>query len=100
MLEEEESPNLFTLQSIESAYWEIETIQYSLKPNVQYRLNVIHLNIHSILDKQDKMKLLLSKLNEHNINIDCVLLCETYLTDNIQLVNIPGYTYVYKKGKQ
>ncbi len=42
MLEEEDNPHLCTLQSFESAYWETETRQNSLKPYGEYRLNVIH----------------------------------------------------------
>ncbi len=58
---------------------------------------MIHINILSLLDKQHKLKLLLFELSERNINIDCVLPCETFLTDNItQLVNIPGFTNVYE----
>ncbi len=43
------------------------------------------------------LTLLLSKLNGHNINIDCVLLCEIFLTDNLShLVNISAYTSLYE----
>jgi hypothetical protein len=51
--------------------------------------------------KFDKLKLLLSEIQEQRVHIDFVLLCETFLTDNIaQQFNIPGYNLVCKNRRK
>ena len=63
-------------------------------------LNVLHMNIHSLLDKQDNLKIILQTLHDKGIIIHCLLLCETFLIDDLtRLVNIPGYSLISKNGK-
>ena len=57
----------------------------------------MHLNIQSLPAKFDQLKLLISNLNDQHIYLDFILLCETFLTDNIaNQFNISGYDMVYK----
>ena len=58
-----------------------------------YNLNVLQLNIRSILSKQIELKQLLHTLENKNSRVDIVLLCETFLNDKTtKLVNIPSYS--------
>ena len=58
-------------------------------------LRILHVNIHSIPSKLDDLKSLLEKLKQNEINIDLLLLCETFLTENNKnLFNIPGYDLI------
>ena len=55
-------------------------------------IHVFIINIQSLPAKFEKLKYLISEFQEQNIDIDFILLCETFLTDNIaQQFNIPGY---------
>ena len=61
----------------------------------------MHLNIRSLPDKFDRLKLLLTQLDNININIDFILRCETYLTDrNHDWYQIPGYKLISRHRKQ
>ena len=52
----------------------------------------MHHNVHSILAKQTELKELLNGLYTENLDLDAILLCETYLNTHIQnLVDIPGF---------
>lgn len=58
-------------------------------------LTSMHLNVQSLPAKFDKLKDLLSELNEQNIHIDLILLCETFLNkNNFNMYNLPGYKFV------
>ncbi len=60
-------------------------------------LKVIHLNIHSLPDKFDRLKTLLAIMN---ITPDIILLCETFLHENnYNNYNLPGYSLVEKHRK-
>ena len=53
-----------------------------------YNFIVLQLNIRSILANQMELKLLLNTLKNKNLNVDAVLLSETFLTDKtLKLVN-------------
>lgn len=59
----------------------------------QFNMKVLQLNIHSLPSKLDEMKKLLSKLENVNIKLDVIMLCETFLTDlNVDLCHIEGYS--------
>ena len=59
------------------------------------------LNIRRLPDKFDKLKLLLSQLDNVNVNIDFILICETYLTEsNHDLYHLPGYNFISRHRKQ
>ena len=59
-----------------------------------FNLNVLQLNIRSLLSHQHELRLILQQLDKRNSTVDIVALCETFLTKKIEkLVNIPGYTF-------
>ncbi len=58
-----------------------------------YNLNVLHINIHSLPNKIDKLKILLLDFKKQNCGIDIILICETHINDlNLSKCNIHGYT--------
>ena len=62
---------------------------------------VLQLNIQSILDNQMELKMLLNTLKNKNLNVDAVLLSETFLTDKtLKLVNLEGYTLLTNHRKE
>ena len=68
----------------------------NLNPS-NFNLNILQLNIRSLLSHQHKLRLLLQQLNNKNSSVDIIALCETFLTKKVEkLVNIPGYTFYCK----
>jgi hypothetical protein len=60
----------------------------------------MHLNVRSLPDKVNKLQLLLTDLNDNDIQFDLILICETFLTEtNKNMYNISGYTFVGKNRK-
>ncbi len=58
------------------------------------------MNVHSLRDKQDDLKIILQTFHDKGIIIHCLLLCETFLIDDFtHLVNIPGYSFIYKNRR-
>ena len=61
----------------------------------------MHLNIRSLPDTFDKLKLRICQLDNVNVNIDFILICETYLTErNHDLYHLPGYNFTSRHRKQ
>ena len=59
---------------------------------LNYNFIVMQLNICSLLSNIGELKLLLTKLEQTNLTVDVVLLCETFLSKKTEkLVNIPHY---------
>ena len=57
-----------------------------------YNLNILQLNVRSLLAHQSELKLLLQQLIDRNSSIDIIALSETFLTEKVlKLVDIPGY---------
>ena len=70
----------------------VDELCLTLKQDEHKKYIIIHINIHSIPSKFDRLNLLLSTLTENNIEIHAVLLCETFLYEfNKNLYNISGY---------
>ena len=66
----------------------------NLNPS-NFNLNVLQLNIRSLLSHQHELRL--QQLINKNSTVDIVALCETFLTKKVEkLVNIPGYTFYCK----
>ena len=66
-----------------------------------YNFIVLQLNIRSILANQMELKMLLNTLKNKNLNVDAVLLSETFLTDKtLKLVNLEGYTLLTNHRKE
>ena len=49
-----------------------------------YDLNVIHLNMCSVMNKQEDLKEVLNNLQNKKLTIDIIFLCETYLNECMQ----------------
>ena len=63
-----------------------------------YDLNVMHLNVCSLMNKQVDLKEVLNNLQNEKLTIDIILLCETYLNECIQkMINMLGYNMIKKK---
>ncbi len=56
----------------------------------------MQLNIRSLPENFDKLKILLQRLGDNNVNLDRILLCETYLKEtNANVFSIPGYQFYF-----
>ncbi len=78
----------FNIENIHSCYCEFPNV---LQENEikDFKLKVLHLNIQGLQSKLDNLKQLISEFVDVNLNIDCILLCETFINDsNAQLMNI------------
>ena len=89
--------NPLQLLNIESKYYDIENIKDSIPTDIKFKYKTIHINIKSLPDKHDKLKLFLHRLKDADVTIDFILLCETFLTSrNADLYEIPGYKFIHK----
>ena len=58
---------------------------------------IMHLNIHSLASKLDELRNILVNLQEQDVSIHFILLCETTLTDaGVGMCSLPGYNLVCK----
>ena len=93
----ESQPNLF---NIKSPYYDLENLNCKVTKlpsgkDGTFHYTTLHLNIQSLPAKIDNLKLIISELYEKHIEIDFILLCETFLTDyNSNQFNIAGYNFV------
>ena len=95
--EQMEIHNNTNIPEINSKSYEVDELKHLIRPNENMEYTAIHINIHSIPAKFDKLKILLSSLHHINIDIQFILLCETFLSDNnCDLYNIPGYNMICK----
>ena len=81
-----------------SVYCDIEDL--SVKDS-NFEYCSLHLNIHSLPKKFDILKNILFRLQEVKVNIDFILLCETYLKDDIESKydTLNGYKLVAQSRK-
>ena len=62
-----------------------------------YNLKWMHLNICSLLNKQRLLIEILTDFRRNNIDIDILMLCETYLNKStVKLLGISGYNIAYR----
>ena len=95
--DEDSADNPLQLLNLESKYYEIEDIPLSFSRDINYGYKSIHINIKSLPDKFDKLKLFLDRLLEVGLHIDFILLCETFLTPrNADMYQLPGYKFIHK----
>ncbi len=84
-------------------YTEIENVINCMPRDITkspHCVKTLHLNIHSLPDKIDKLKILLARLKDCNISLDVILLCETFINErNTNLFEIPGYNFISKHRK-
>ena len=72
-------------------YIEIENCT-NLNPN-NYNLDIVQLNIRSLLSKQTELNQILRNLERRKSKVDIVMSCETFLSNQTShLTNVPGYT--------
>ena len=85
--------------NINSAYFDMEQLCSFLNSDMKdstFDYTCLHLNIQSLPAKFDALKLLIHELHEKNIDLDFIMLCETFLRDDIAPhFEIPGYNCVY-----
>ena len=65
-------------------------------------LNILHINIRSLVSKKDNLCSLMKNLENENYSIDVILVCETFMNDNNHsMCNIDGYNMEckYRKNK-
>ena len=95
--EQMEIHNNTNIPEINSKSYEVDELKHLIRPNENMEYTAIHINIHSIPAKFDKLKILLSSLQHINIDIQFILMCITFLSDNnCDLYNIPGYNMICK----
>ncbi len=86
--------NPLKINNIENKYYDTDIMSGESNELNNCKLKIIHLNIHSLPDKLDQLKLLL--INS-NLNPDIILLCETFLNvKNEKLYQLPNYQFVSK----
>ena len=90
--------NPLQLMKISNKYYDTDKISGELhKPNMNYKLKVIHYNIHSLPDKFDQLKLFLTN---SQIDPDIILLCETFLNERNQLLyELEDYQFISTNRK-
>lgn len=90
ILEETSIDYNISTHHIESNYF--DDIKHIKQNNpTSHKYNILHINIQSLPAKFDKLKELVTSFQEENIQLDFILLCETFLTDsNMKLFQIPG----------
>jgi exonuclease III len=66
--------------------------------NTAFQYKVMHFNIQGLNSKFEELKLFLIKLADINVELDVILLCETFINDNnATFFNLPGYNFILKK---
>ena len=73
--------DILSESNIDSLYYGIDDLHKCDVVKRNHNICSMHLNILSLPRKFDKLKLLLSQLDNVNVNIDFVLICETYLIE-------------------
>ena len=98
MEDDNSKDNSYKIINTESNYYDIDDLnQLSKSAETTFKCTVLHLNIQSLPAKFDKLKLLITEINNQNIKLDFILLCEAFLMDiNANQYNIPGYNLLYK----
>ena len=82
---------------IDSLYCGVDEINTPTPLMHDYKYGALHLNIHSLPSKFGQLRNTIEILREDKVNIDFILLCETFLTNaNADKFPIPGYNFVHK----
>ena len=76
-------------------YHDIDSISSLSKTHNESKYTAMHINIQSLASKYDQLKTFVHTLNNYDIKLDFILLCETFLTEmNDKLYMLPGYDFV------
>lgn len=94
--------NPFDALNINSKYYHIDDINSTEHNNTNFKYTALHINIQGLASSFDKLKSLILHLENNNMKLDFILICETFL-DGKQvhlnyenLFNIPGYSFIHK----
>ena len=102
------SENLIENFNIDSKYYEIEDLNCDsahFEENHSYKYNTLHINIQGLRSSMEHLKHIINKLEQNDIHIDFILICETFLLgSDLDLVqtnhcSITGYELVCKNRK-
>ena len=89
--------NHFNLADINSNYYDVNDILPDKFSHNNFQCKVLHLNIQGLSSKFDQLQTLLSELSDAHVEIDYILLCETFVNDdNAHLFKQPNYNFIYK----
>ena len=99
-----DADNLQSDEDLESyhncKYVEVDEIDTKLCPN-SFAFRTMHFNVRSLNENFHKLQLLLHNLEDSNLDLDFILLCETFLNDNnCMMFNLSGYSKVEKHRTQ
>ena len=92
--------NPFNLADINSNYYDVNDILPDKFSHNNFQCKMLHLNIQGLSSKFDQLQTLLSELSDAHVEIDYILLCETFVNDdNAHLFKLPNYNFIYKNRK-
>ena len=90
--------NPFNLVDINSNYYDVNDILPDKFSHNKFQCKVLHLNIQGLSSKFDQLQTLFSQLSDAHVEIDYILLCETFVNDdNAHLFKLPNYNFIYTK---
>ena len=75
--------NPLTIHNIKSSYYDLDKLNIDDESNEEYEYTCVQINIQSLPAKFEKLRYLISEFQEQNIDIDFILLCETFLTHEL-----------------
>ena len=86
--------NPLQIMNIKNKYLDTNKLNMHFSQTKDCQLKIIHLNIRSLPDKFDKLKLF---LNNFKHKPDLILLCETFLNENNKnLYELEGFNFANK----
>jgi hypothetical protein len=89
MLHSDDNTDTFTHINLNSAYF--DTSSFINKFNNSNNPIFMSVNIQSIQSKFEELKSFVTNLQSHNVNIDVIVLQETWNVQYKDLVQLPGY---------
>ncbi len=87
----------FTELDDNSKYYDQDSLNECQLTSKSFLYKSLHLNIRGLPSKFEELKSLICNLVESNIDLDFILLCETFLLEaNAHLYKLPGFNLLYK----
>ena len=78
------------------SYYNVDELEQSMN-DVNFKYKALHLNVRSLNKNFDKLKLLLTELQQIKCSPDFIMICETFLNDDsCSSHHLPGYSFVEK----
>ena len=92
--------NPFNSAELNSNYYDVNDILPDKFSHNNFQCKVLHLTIPGLSSKVDQLETLLSELSDAHVEIDYILLCETFVNDdNAHIFKLPNYNFNYKNRK-